>query len=246
MIMNDSNRVMIELNNFSVRYPMITALKNLDFQLLRNETYAVIGPSVCGKTTLLYALADLLPSNSSKEGTCIRNEPLVISTVLQDFGLFPWKTVLENTLLPITLKRKPTEKDIENARMILKHLKLDNHEHQFPNSLSGGQKQRVAIARSWLMSPDILLLDEPFSALDAITREGLQEEIVALYKQSSSTILIVTHSIEEAVFVGKTILILSENGEIHAKIDNPSFGLENARERTKYYDQCLAVRKLMK
>lgn len=246
MIVNDSNRVMIELNNFSVRYHMITALKNLDFQLMRNETYAVIGPSGCGKTTLLYALADLLPSNSMKEGVCVRNEPLVISTVLQDFGLFPWKTVLENTLLPIKLKRKPTKKDIENAQMILKHLKLNTHEHQYPNSLSGGQKQRVAIARSRLMSPDILLLDEPFSALDAITREGLQEEIVALYKQSSSTILIVTHSIEEAVFVGKTILILSENGEIHAKIDNPSFGLKNTREQTSYYDQCLAVRKLMK
>jgi len=245
-VSNEPAHVMIELKNFSVHYPQITALKNLTFQFMSNETYSIIGPSGCGKTTLLYALADLLPSDCLMEGECIRINPLVISTVLQDFGLFPWKTVLENTLLPIDLKRKPSIKDIENAKDILKRLKLDTHEHHYPNALSGGQKQRVAIARSKLMSPDLLLLDEPFSALDALTRENLQEEIVTLYQQSPLTILIVTHSIEEAVYVGKTILLLSESGEIQAQLDNPSFGIKNAREQPVFYEQCLAVRRLMK
>jgi NitT/TauT family transport system ATP-binding protein len=237
---------MIELKNFSVHYPERTALRNLNLAFQRGETYAVIGPSGCGKTTLLYSLADLLPENCRTEGERIRQAPLRVSTVLQDYGLFPWKTVLENTILPIELKGKPSPADRTHALAMLERLKLASFEHQYPKALSGGQKQRVAIARSWLMSPDLLLLDEPFSSLDAITREDLQEEVVALYLQSPLTILIVTHSIEEAVYTGKTILLLTRDGEIQAVLDNPGFGSDNFREQPAFYEQCLAVRKLMK
>lgn len=240
------NGGMIELKDFSVRYPERTALKNLNFIFRRGGTYAIIGPSGCGKTTLLYALADLLPSHAVTEGCLIRSHPLITSIVLQDYGLFPWKTVLENAMLPMELKGRPSQADRENTLAMLNRLKLGTFEHQYPGALSGGQKQRVAIARSWLMSPDLLLLDEPFSSLDAITRESLQEEVIALYQQSPLTILIVTHSIEEAVFTGQTILLLTPDGEILTVLDNPAFGADNAREQPAFYEQCLAVRKLMK
>jgi NitT/TauT family transport system ATP-binding protein len=240
------NHEMIQMKGFTVHYPQRTALKNLNLSFVENEIYAILGPSGCGKTTLLYALADLLPSTCTRDGELILKKALKISTVLQDFGLFPWKTVLENTLLPITLQGRQTEQDLENARAMLKRLKLDTHEHHYPSALSGGQKQRVAIARSWLMSPDLLLLDEPFSALDALTREKLQEDVLTLYQQSPLTILIVTHSIEEAVFIGKKIILLSEQGEVLVQLDNASFGKENAREQTDFYEQCLAIRKRMR
>jgi ABC-type nitrate/sulfonate/bicarbonate transport system ATPase subunit len=246
---NMSSDLMHELlvfKHFSAHYPQRTALRDLSLKIFENETYAILGPSGCGKTTLLYAIANLLPSNCTKVGDCLLMRPLKMSTVLQDFGLFPWKTVLENTLLPFILKGKPTAKDLEKTHIMLKYLKLDTHEHHYPGALSGGQKQRVAIARSWLMSPDLLLLDEPFSALDALTREDLQEDVLDLLKQSPLTMIIVTHSIEEAVFLGKNIILLSEKGEVKAQINNESFGMKNVRELPDFYNQCLSIRKLMR
>ena len=240
--MND----ILRLKDFSVHYPQKTALKDLSFQIKENETYAILGPSGCGKTTLLYAIADLLPIFCSTEGSCEKLKPLTVSTVLQDFGLFPWKTVLENTMLPLTLKGHSTDKDSEQARHILAQLKLDSHENHYPNELSGGQKQRVAIARSWLMKADLLLLDEPFSSLDALTREKLQDDVIDYYKKSPLTLILVTHNIEEAVYMGKTIILLTEDGSIQTLLDNPSFGIENVREHQSFYNQCLEIRKQMK
>jgi NitT/TauT family transport system ATP-binding protein len=170
---------------------------------------------------------------------------LVISTVLQDFGLFPWKTVFENTCLPLLLKGPLTPELHEKARQILLRLRLDTHSNQYPNTLSGGQKQRVALARTMLMSPDLLLLDEPFSSLDALTREDLQEEIVSMYHQSPMSILIVTHSIEEAVFTGETILVMTEDGHLSTVFDNPGFGMPDARGQESFYTLCLAIRRHM-
>lgn len=236
----------IHLNGFSVRYPERAALKNITLKIKENETYAILGPSGCGKTTLLYALAELLPTQCVVEGACNRLRSIKTSTVLQDFGLFPWKTVLENTLLPLILNGTHTINNLEKAHEILKWLKLDSHCNFYPGALSGGQKQRVAIARSWLSAPDLLLLDEPFSSLDALTRELLQSEVLELNKKSPLTILIVTHSIEEAVFMGKNIILLSQHGEIQAEIENPSFGLADVREQVIFYEQCLELRKIMK
>ncbi len=236
----------IALKDYSAGYGSLEVLRKLDLTIKENEAYALLGPSGCGKTTFIYALAGLLPSTCKVEGQLLRPEALTISTVLQDFGLFPWKTVLENALLPLSLKGRLKPEDLSNARDMLKWLKLDAHETHYPSALSGGQKQRVAIARAWLTSPDLLLLDEPFSSLDALTRETLQEEVLALYHRSPLTIVIVTHSIEEAVFMGKNIIILSQGGEIRAKINNPSFGLNNAREQGIFYEKCLEIRKLMK
>ncbi len=240
------DREILRLRDYSVRYPGRTALRGLDLSFRAGRTYAVLGPSGCGKTTLIYALADLLPPGTRTEGRCDRASPLRISTVLQDYGLFPWKTVLQNALLPFALAGHPSAGDIEKTRRMLDSLKLLPHEQQYPISLSGGQKQRVAIARSWLMSPDLLLLDEPFSALDAITRETLQEDILALYRRSPLAIIIVTHSIEEAAVIGQTIILLSESGTVLSQMENPAFGMEDARENPLFYDFCVEIRKRMK
>lgn len=242
----ESDSEVVRLEDFSVHYPQRTALRGLNLHFRANQTYAILGPSGCGKTTLLYAIAGLLPPECRTDGRCIRTEPLKISTVLQDFGLFPWKTVLQNALLPLTLKGRPALPDLQKAHHLLEYLKLAAHEQNYPGSLSGGQKQRVAIARSWLMSPDLLLLDEPFSALDAITRESLQEDVLSLYRESPLCIIIVTHSIEEAVFIGKNIILLKEDGEVRAQLENPAFGIEQVREKQIFYDRCLEIRRLMK
>lgn len=242
----ESDNPIIRLEEFSVHYQKQTALRGLNLSFHANQTYAILGPSGCGKTTLLYAIAGLLPVECRTDGSCIRAGGLKISTVLQDFGLFPWKTVLQNALLPLKLKGKPSSSDLQQAHHLLGYLKLAAHEQHYPGSLSGGQKQRVAIARSWLMSPDLLLLDEPFSALDAITRESLQEDVLTLYDESPLCIIIVTHSIEEAVFIGKNIILLREDGEVLAHLDNPAFGIEGVREKHVFYDRCLEIRRLMK
>ncbi|MHB8963260.1 MAG: ABC transporter ATP-binding protein [Saccharofermentanales bacterium] len=242
----ETSREIVRLEDFSVHYANQTALRGLSLSFCANQTYAILGPSGCGKTTLLYAIADLLPQGVRTDGRCTRTEPLVISTVLQDFGLFPWKTVLQNTLLPLTLQRRPLPDDLRKAHHLLDHLKLSTQENKYPGALSGGQKQRVAIARSWLMSPGLLLLDEPFSALDAITRESLQEDVLMLYQESPLCIIIVTHNIEEAVFVGQNIILLKEDGEVLAQMDNPAFGISRVREQQVFYDRCLEIRRRMK
>jgi len=226
-------------------------VNNLNLTLAPRRTYALLGPSGCGKTTLLYALGNLLPTNCHLTGAIETIEGLKVSTVLQDFGLFPWKTVLENTLLPLRIqskknKTKLLKPDIEKATKMLKNLKLDEHIHHFPKALSGGQKQRVAIARSWLMAPDLLLLDEPFSSLDALTREALQNQVKTLFYKEPLTVFLVTHSIEEAVFLGQTILVMNESGHIIATLDNESFEAEYQREEEAFYKQCLYLRKVLK
>lgn len=244
-----ANLSIIQLENLSVHYTNQTALNQLSMTIRENETYVVLGPSGCGKTTLLYVLAGLLSENATLTGTCNHTRPLIVSTVLQDYGLFPWKTVLGNTILPLRIQygnKAIPDSQLIKANQLLERLKLQKHTHNYPNTLSGGQKQRVAIARSWLMSPDLLLLDEPFSSLDAMTREGLQDEVISLYQQSPLTIITVTHSIEEAVFMGKTIIILSAEGNLKVLLENSTYGMPLAREHSSFYEKCLEVRQLLK
>ena len=241
-----NNDELIKIENFSVHYTEKTALRKLSLSVLARESYAILGPSGCGKTTLLYSLGELLPASCAIDGKFEKLNTLKTSIVLQDFGLFPWKTVLENTTLPFKLQNNLKVDNLARANEVLEKLGLDSHAHHYPNALSGGQKQRVAIARAWLSSPDLLLLDEPFSSLDAITRESLQEEVINLYNESNLTYVLVTHSIEEAVFMGKKIIILTKDGEFKAELDNQSFGLSDARQADSYFEMCNKVRNIMK
>ncbi|OGO79493.1 MAG: hypothetical protein A2Y23_07250 [Clostridiales bacterium GWB2_37_7] len=164
--------------------------------------------------------------------------------ILQDYGLFPWKTVWQNVSLGLQVRGIDREQERQLVEDILKELGIEQCKHKYPMELSGGQKQRVGIARALALKPDLLLMDEPSSALDAITKEHLQNLILKIYKAHPMTIMMVTHSIEEAVFLGQKIIIMNE-GRIRTILDNPYFGDEYLRNKQNFYNVCLKVRQAM-
>lgn len=236
---------MIEVSNLSFSYGNEKVLKNIELKVGKNTTCAIIGASGCGKTTLLYILAGLLPNYTGevkingKELSGIRKETGVI---LQSGGLLPWKSLWNNTALGLKTRKENKEQIGKKASSILEELNIIEHKDKFPSQLSGGQRQRGAIARTLVLDPDLLLLDEASSALDAINREHLQDLILRMYKRRKMTLVMVTHSIEEAVFLGQKIVVM-EQGRIKHIIENPYFGDENIRSSTDYYKICLEVRK---
>ncbi len=248
--MNDvkhSSDIAISLDRIHVTYGHESVLNDMSFQFEKGKTYTLIGPSGCGKTTLLYAIAGLLPLNSGTvtfSSTITRDH---LAVVLQEYGLFPWKTVWQNILLGLQIKSKKISAEQERSALeISKNLGLEAMLKKYPHQLSGGQKQRVAIARSWLLSPEIMLMDEPFSALDTMTRETLQNTIIDLHALRPITWITVTHNIEEAVYLGQEILLMSQNGgQVIRRIPNPWFGSPNFRTEAAYYDLCRQVRLTM-
>jgi len=236
----------IYTSNFNVYYGKKHVLNDISLSLSANKAYAIIGPSGCGKTTLLYALSCLLPSSARTSGGIQNDFCQSTAIVLQDFGLFPWKTVYDNIALPLILKKQMTPARKKDITEIIEWFKLSDVVSQFPSTLSGGQKQRVALARAWLVSSDLLLMDEPFSSLDAITREILQDEVKRLYHKSPRTTVIVTHSIEEAVYLGQEIFLFDPTGQIVDTFTNDSFNLEEARDASAYYDMCHRLRNALR
>jgi NitT/TauT family transport system ATP-binding protein len=236
---------MVEVDSIKVCYGEETALENFSLRIAKNTTCAVIGESGCGKTSLLYALAGLIRPSSGK--IAIGGEELNgirkgTSMILQDYGLLPWKTVWDNIAFP--LKSRGFKKEEVNARVsaALKCLGIGEHAKKLPGELSGGQKQRVGIGRAIALEPDLLLMDEPSSALDAITREHMQNLILRIYKERRITLVLVTHNIEEAVFLGQKIIVMGK-GKIRMILDNTSFGVEALRDSLEFYRICLQVRR---
>lgn len=236
---------MIEVRNLHVSYGEEVALHNVDLHIEKNTTCAIIGPSGCGKTTLLYAMAGLIKPNkgeifiNKQKLTNVRKNTGVI---LQDFGLLPWKTVWNNVSFAL-LARDTSKSDASHkVENILKDLGIYEYKDKYPSELSGGQKQRVAIARTLALEPDLLLMDEPSSALDAMTKEHIQNIILSIYQQKPTTLITVTHNIEEAVFLGQKIVIMGKTNIIHT-MGNPYFGKDNLRESIDFYRFCLEVRK---
>ncbi len=236
---------MIEIKDLHISYGEEVALHYVNLNIKKNTTCAIIGPSGCGKTTLLYAIAGLIKPNdgqifiNQQKLTNVRKNTGVI---LQDYGLIPWKTVWNNvsfTLLARDTSKSDTSHKVEN---ILKDLGIYEYKDKYPGELSGGQKQRVAIARTLALEPDLLLMDEPSSALDAMTKEHIQNIILSIYKRKPTTLITVTHNIEEAVFLGQKIVIMGKANIIHT-MDNPYFGKDNLRENIDFYKFCLEVRK---
>ncbi|NLL77785.1 MAG: ABC transporter ATP-binding protein [Clostridiales bacterium] len=236
---------MISVRNLSVNYGNEIALKNIGLDIPKNKTCAIIGPSGCGKTTLLYTMAGLLAPSDGKilingeERTSIRKETGVI---LQNTGLLPWKTAWDNVSLGLEARKLNKNEINRKVASALEELGIGEHKNKFPAQLSGGQKQRVAIARALVLEPDLLLMDEASSALDAINREHIQNLILKLYKKNPITMVTVTHSIEEAVFLGQEIVVMKRASIKHI-IDNPYFGDKDIRYRQDYYNMCLEVRK---
>lgn len=243
------NALMIEITGLIKKFDNAQAavLEDISFSLNAGDSLAVIGPSGCGKTTLLAILAGLVPATSGSvrlQGN--QNRPAKTSIILQDYGLFPWKTLAENLALGMKIQNIPAHIRSTRTSQLLSELDLAPYAHYYPVQLSGGQKQRVAIARALATEPDILLMDEPFSSLDAITREHLQAVMKDMWRKNRLTFIIVTHSVEEAVFLGRFIIILGNRpARVLAMVDNADFGMENFRLSDTYFNKIKEVRKVL-
>lgn len=200
----------------------LRALQDVSFDVQRGSFVALVGPSGCGKSTLLRLLAGLMQPTEGLallEGEPITAPQRRIGVVFQQANLLPWRTVLDNVRLPLELAAIPPEEQRERALALIGHVGLAGFEDAYPSELSGGMAQRVAIARALISRPEVLLLDEPFAALDALTRERLSLDLLKVWSGTGQTILMVTHSISEAVLLADEVLVMSARpGRIVEKV----------------------------
>jgi NitT/TauT family transport system ATP-binding protein len=223
----------------------------LDFSwnIDRGERWSVIGPSGCGKTTLLYLLAGLRLPTAGK--ISINNghsngQKALTGLILQDYGLLPWATARENVSLGLRIQGMDKKKIPEITQKWLCELGIENVAGHYPSELSGGQRQRVAIARTMAMVPSLLLMDEPFASLDTLTREDLLDLILNLWKNLTSTMVLVTHNIEEAVFWGNKIIVFGIAPNTHPVIvENALSGSSGYRSSIDFVTRCKELRELM-
>jgi NitT/TauT family transport system ATP-binding protein len=209
---------------------LVTATFKVSFEVHGGDRYVLLGPSGCGKSSLLKAIAGFLPPVGGEfrlAGKVIERPGSDRMMVFQEFDqLLPWKTVLGNVMFPLLVNhRMPRAAARDHARSLIAKVNLGQFENIYPHMLSGGMKQRVAIARALAMEPAVLLMDEPFAALDALTRRKMQEELVALWEEVRFTVIFVTHSIEEALLIGNRILVMSPHpGRVKAELDAGHIG----------------------
>jgi len=208
-------------------------LKNINLKVNKGEFLCIVGPSGCGKTTLLRMIAGLdFPTN----GQIIEDETKILGPsrergyVFQQYSLFPWRNVLDNVAFGLEVKGLEKEEIYQKARKYLEMVGLSQYENSFPKELSGGMKQRVAIARSLVNDPQVLLMDEPFSALDVQTRHKLQDELVRIWSEEQKTIIFVTHNVDESIFLADRVVVLSHKpGKI---IKTFNINLKRIRDRS--------------
>jgi NitT/TauT family transport system ATP-binding protein len=221
---------LLEVDRVTLQYRtrdhLVTATDGVSFTVHRSDRFVMLGPSGCGKSTLLKAVAGFLQPVAGRlllNGTEITGPGPDRVVVFQEFDqLLPWKTVKQNVVFAMTASgRLPRREAGDRAMDCLARVRLADFAHSYPHQLSGGMKQRVAIARAMAMEPDILLMDEPFAALDALTRRKMQEELLQLWDDTKFTILFVTHSIPEAVLIGNRILLMSPHpGQVKAELNS--------------------------
>jgi NitT/TauT family transport system ATP-binding protein len=211
-----SARSVIEIKGVSKTYKTqdgeVPSLRPLDFDITEGEFLVVVGPSGCGKSTLLKLIAGLLPPSEGE----IRVENRVVTSPHRDVGivfqsalLLPWRRVLENVMMPVEVKGLPIEEYKKRALALIKMVGLDGFERKYPWQLSGGMQQRAAICRALVHDPKIVLMDEPFGALDAMTRERMNVELQRIQRETRKTVLLITHSIPEAVFLADRVMVMS-------------------------------------
>jgi NitT/TauT family transport system ATP-binding protein len=240
---------LLEVDGVTLQYKtpqqLVTATYRVSFEVHEADRYVVLGPSGCGKSTILKAVGGFMrPAEGSItiRGRPVENPGPDRMMVFQEFEqLMPWKTVLQNVLFPMQSTGKFARREAhERALTFIEKVKLTKFRDAYPHMLSGGMKMRVAIARAMALAPDMLLMDEPFAALDALTRRKMQEELLGLWHQLRFTVLFVTHSIEEAILIGSRILVLSPHpGRVRAEldagfldvgdVDKPAFGTLSKR-----------------
>ena len=203
----------------------VPSLRPIDFTITDCEFVVVVGPSGCGKTTLLKLIAGLLPPSSGEiriEGRAITKPHGDVGIVFQTAMLLPWRSVFRNVMMPVEVKNLPRETYQKRAQALLKMVGLEGFEHKYPWQLSGGMQQRASICRALVHDPKIMLMDEPFGALDAMTRERMNVELQRIQRETRKTMLLITHSIPEAAFLADRILVMTERpGSIAAVYDVP-------------------------
>ena len=199
------------------------ALNGVSLDIKENEFICVVGPSGCGKSTLLNIIAGLLEPTSGAvylDGKKIEGTGVERGVVFQGYALFPWRTVLKNVMFGLEMKRMPKAPAEEIAKKYIKAVGLEGFEHAYPKELSGGMRQRVAIARAYAADPEVLLLDEPFGALDAQTRVQLQSELLNTWEHEKKTCFFITHDVDEAIILAQRVIIMSARpGRIKRIVD---------------------------
>ena len=255
---------MIHVQDLTFCYPnQSTLFEGFGWDVSRDETWAVVGPSGCGKSTLLYLLAGLRHASSGEiriGGEKLTRPRPRTGLILQDYGLLPWATVAENAALGLRVRRfygpdglhAPNGRRMGSAeidglvRSWLDRLGIGDLWDQYPAQISGGQRQRTAIARTLTMNPDLLLMDEPFSSLDALTREDLERLTLELRSETRATTVLVTHNIEEAVYMGQRLLLLRRPPHREPiVIENPEAGQTDYREQRTFQARCNQIRDLL-
>ena len=196
---------------FSTRRGNITALNDLSFEVERGEFLAIVGPSGCGKSTLINILAGMLMPTAGQvilDGEIVKKINPKVGMVFQKYAAFPWMTVWENISYGPRIAKKKKEEVDQSASHYSKLVGLEAYEHLYPKELSGGMSKRVDIARAYANQPEVLLMDEPFGALDDITKKQMQVELLNIWGQENKTVIFITHDLEEAIFLADRILVL--------------------------------------
>jgi NitT/TauT family transport system ATP-binding protein len=213
----------LSLNGSSKRFGDLEVLCDINATIERGEFISLVGPSGCGKTTLLRIVAGLEPASAGAvllDGRAVRAPGGDRGFVFQSDNLLPWRTVFDNAIIGPEIAGRTGAVEKDRIRDLLRLVGLDGFENYFPRQLSGGMRQRVNLARALAIDPDILLMDEPFSALDAQTREIMQTELMRIWEEGRKTVLFVTHQIDEAVFLSDRVLVLARRpGRIREDID---------------------------
>ncbi|HCY16154.1 MAG: nitrate ABC transporter ATP-binding protein [Curvibacter sp. GWA2_64_110] len=240
----------LDMQGVSYTYPgWPPVVQRVDWDITQGEFHCLVGRSGCGKTTLLKLAAGLLQPDEgqvSLQGQAVRQPGPGTGFVFQAPTLLDWLTVLDNVLLPVTLQRQPTAQDVARAEQLLAQMGLVAHAGHYPRQLSGGQQSRVAIARALVLEPPILLMDEPFAALDAITREELQDELQAMCRARGTSVFFVTHDIAEAVYLADRVAVM-EGGRIRhdIRVELPRSRTQDVRYSAAFNALCAELRRAM-
>lgn len=237
------NKSLLEIKDLTKIYHTkngeIKAIDNISFNLYEKEFLCIVGSSGCGKSTLLNILANL---DEKSDGQIKKNKNLKIGYTLQEDALFPWLTILENATLGLEIKKIKTKENIEYVKELLTKYGLKDFINKYPSQLSGGMRQRVALIRTLAIKPDILLLDEPFSALDYVSRLMVSEDVKKIIKAEKKTVIMITHDLAEAISLADRIIVLSKRPSKIKTIYNIKIDGLTALERRKsnkfsyYYD----------
>ena len=248
MTMNEPSASLISLRHIGMTFHdqsgNLEVLADIQMEIRPQEFLCILGSSGCGKSTILRLLADLLLPSS---GTLVvhGNHALNIGLVFQQSNLMPWRTVLDNILLPLELRGVPGDEALQKAKEMIELVGLEEFTQAWPESLSGGMAQRVAIARALIQDPDLLLLDEPFGSLDALTREKMGAELLRIWQARRKTVVMVTHSISEALLLADRVLVLSPRPAhvlLDMPVDLPRPRGENARYTREFQTMARRIR----